>query len=225
MDSSLLVKVLNPVSLEKTLKEKDLVVLVDVSGSMGWDAEGGGGFLGMFGKKSNQTRLEQAKELIKAHFEILKNYGGGKDLRLITFGAKTQEYLISDNNQLLDVLHNLQAGGGTPTANALELAFEKVGNEAIVVVYTDGEPNDKGAVINTIAKKAQQVDPDKFGILFAQIGNSEDATKFIEYLDDGLVGDIERYTGKAGLDIVGSMTAKKLATATIEQIVEEALKG
>lgn len=63
------------------------------------------------------------------------------------------------------------------------------------------------------------------GILFAQLGNDSSATRFIEYLDDELVEDIRKATGKPDLDIVGSMKYEQLKEATIESIIQEALKG
>jgi hypothetical protein len=207
----------DPVSLEKDLQGKDLIVLLDISGSM-QTSETSGGFLGMGGK--TETRIEMAKTLIQAHYELFKQYSGKETVSFILFDHHATYYEVSNKAELDALLAKTEARGTTDTSGALKLAFDKVGKEAVVLVYTDGEPSNRDAVVRTIKQKATSgVDPDKFGIMFAQVGSDAGALSFLKYLDD-IVGE-----ELGGIDIVGSMSYTELQNASIEQIVHEALLG
>jgi uncharacterized protein with von Willebrand factor type A (vWA) domain len=220
MNLDKLTTVKNTMSLTKTLKEKDLIVLMDISGSMDSVEETRtGGFLCFGGEVVREKRIEAAKTLLKAHFDILKTYGGGKALKVVLFNHRSQLFLVENQADLDALLDKTQAGGSTDTANALDRAFQNVSNEAVVIVYTDGYPDNDRAVANVLASKAKHVDDTKFGVLFAQIGNDSAATRLLSWLDDSLT----QYTD--GKDIVGSMTFDKLKEATIEELVQEALLG
>ena len=215
LDKLTLVK--DPVSLEKNLQGKDLIVLLDISGSM-QTSETSGGVFGIGGK--TETRIEMAKTLIQAHYELFKQYSGKETVSFILFDNRVTYYEVSNKAELDALLDKTVTGGTTNTAGALELAFSKVGKEAVVLVYTDGEPSNRDAVVRTIKQKATSgVDPDKFGIMFAQVGSDAGALAFLKYLDDTVGEEL------GGIDIVGSMSYTELQNASIEQIVHEALLG
>jgi uncharacterized protein with von Willebrand factor type A (vWA) domain len=174
----------DPVSLEKDLQGKDLIVLLDISGSM-QTSETSGGVFGIGGK--TETRIEMAKTLIQAHYELFKQYSGKETVSFILFDNRVTYYEVSNKAELDALLDKTVTGGTTNTAGALELAFSKVGKEAVVLVYTDGEPSNRDAVVRTIKQKATSgVDPDKFGIMFAQVGSDAGALSFLKYLVESL---------------------------------------
>jgi hypothetical protein len=126
---------------------------------------------------------------------------------------------------LKHLLSQVRAGGSTGLAGALKTAFANVSNQAVVIVYTDGEPDSKSDVVSVIAEKAIQVNPNEFGILFAQIGNDKSASEFLSYLDDDLPNDIFKKHNIRDLDIVGTKKNRELKAATIEELINEALNG
>jgi len=212
----------DPISLEKTYQENDLIVLLDISGSMACEeiVEGNGGLLNnLFGWSKTEKRIEQAKQLLTAHYSMFSKYVKDKPLKVILFDNNTQYFEISSQHDFHNVLARAYPQGSTDTAKALRTAFDKVGQQAVVIVYTDGSPNSQSEVMKVIVEKTKTVDDTKFGILFAQIGNDDSASRFLKYLDD----DLGKLTNDK--DIVGTMSYKGLTNATIEDMLNEALHG
>ncbi len=85
----------DPISLEKTYQENDLIVLLDISGSMASEetVEGSGGFLNsLFGGSKTEKRIDQAKQLLTAHYTMFKKYVKDKPLKVILFDNNTQYF-------------------------------------------------------------------------------------------------------------------------------------
>jgi hypothetical protein len=58
-----------------------------------------------------------------------------------------------------------------------------------ILVITDGEPDDRRAVIDVIINATQKMDRDEeLAISFIQVGNDAGATAFLKALDDQLEG-------------------------------------
>lgn len=210
------------VKLEKTYQDNDLIVLLDISGSMASEetVEGSGGFLNtLFGGGKTEKRIDQAKQLLIAHYTMFSKYVKNKPLKVILFDNNTQYFEISSQQELENTLRKTYPQGSTDTAKALRTAFDKVGHQAVVIVYTDGSPNSQSDVTKVIVDKTKTVDDDKFGVLFAQIGNDTSASRFLKYLDD----DLGSLTNDK--DIVGTMSYQDLTNATIEDMLNEALYG
>jgi hypothetical protein len=85
--------------------------------------------------------------------------------------------------------------GGTILAPVLQATFDEYfrtrKRPVTIVVVTDGQPQDKPAVIQTIVSASKQLakiggrDED-IGISFIQIGYDREATRFLKELDDNL---------------------------------------
>jgi hypothetical protein len=83
-------------------------------------------------------------------------------------------------------------------------------NGEIILVVTDGQPDNRESVIREIVEATQRIDRDEeLGISFIQIGNDPDAAAFLKALD----GELQDLGAK--FDIVD--------TITIQEIEEEAL--
>lgn len=112
--------------------------------------------------------------------------------------------------------------GSTPLAEGLQAALKLAGKSAkkdFIMVFTDGEPDDKAAAAKVLvdASKAQDTD-DALTVLFVQVGRDAGATAYLQKLDDNLVG--------AKWDIVDCKTiaeAEKFATTT--ELVKAAITG
>ena len=121
-------------------------------------------------------------------------------------------YCRYQNVNSTDLIHSIfrsqTPSGGTYLSNVLEVAFsdyfnrkkngETKENGEILVVITDGTPNDSFRVQETI-KAASELcdDPHELGVTFLQVGHSTSASCFLKYLDDHL---------NAKFDIVDTVT-------------------
>ena len=91
-------------------------------------------------------------------------------------------------------------------------------NGEIILVVTDGEPDDRKAVMQVILDATQKLDRDEeLGISFIQVGTDEAATKFLKILDDDL--------GRAGakFDIVDTMTMNDMEDLTLKEVLLSAI--
>ena len=188
----------------------DFQILIDTSGSMGSNDTGKVG-----------TRLQRAKEsVIGLVGELSQIDEDGIDV--IFFGGETVTHVPNIKSTTdVEAAFNRRASGGTPTAEALAKAFEVAGKSDkpdLVIVITDGEPNNRQAVKDTIVTKANTLDTDEeLTILFIQIGNDAAAGEFLIDLDDNL---------NAKFDIVDTMTqAKADSYPSLAALINDAIAG
>ena len=188
----------------------DFQILIDTSGSMGSNDTGKVG-----------TRLQRAKEsVIGLVGELSQTDAAGIDL--LSFGGETVTHVPNIKSTTdVDAAFNRRASGGTPTAEALAKAFEIAGKSDkpdVIIVITDGEPNNRQAVKDVIVKQAnsQAADAD-LTVLFIQIGDDQSAASFLADPDDGL---------HAKFDIVDTMTqAKADGYPSLAALINDAIAG
>jgi vWA found in TerF C terminus len=93
----------------------------------------------------------------------------------------------------------------------------KSGGETILVI-TDGEPDDRKGVFETIIDATRRMDRDEeLAITFIQVGNDSQATKFLQALDDQLqaVG--------AKFDIVDTITIQDMEDMSLSEVLLNAI--
>jgi hypothetical protein len=105
--------------------------------------------------------------------------------------------------------------GRTEMAEVLNHAFDdyfqrrKSGktkaNGEIILVVTDGQPENKKSVMKAIIEATKRLDGDEeIGISFIQIGNDSEATTFLKGLDDDIQGLGAKF------DIVDTITMEEI---------------
>jgi hypothetical protein len=86
------------------------------------------------------------------------------------------------------------------------------------LVVTDGEPDDRRSVIETIISATQKMERDEeLAISFIQVGNDSSATAFLKALDDQLesVG--------AKFDICDTMTIDDMGDMSLAEVLMAAI--
>lgn len=181
-------------------KGDNFIFLVDVSASMA-----------ARDTPSGDTRLNYLKEKVSTFIgEAAKYDDDGIDL--ITFGhAVTVKPKLTSANAA-SLLASLSPNeGSTETAKAIAKAYEihKAGGykQTVVFVATDGEPNNKDDVRDTIRTIAADIkDEHEFAISFLKVGTDPGVAAFLEELDDSLKAKHDIVDVKS-LDEVDFMTA------------------
>lgn len=196
------------------LQKYNFVIAIDKSGSMETADTAGG-----------KSRFESAKEYATSIAMKCEKYDtDGIDVILFNNSAKLYQNVTSDKVE--QIFKENSPMGGTATDEALNVAFglqkEKASNgdnkPMILVVFTDGEPNDRNAVVSAIVNKTKEMtSDDELGISFVQIGADSGARKFLEYLDDNLVN-----LG-AAFDIVDCKDEKELESLSIDDLLLQAI--
>lgn len=161
------------------LTEFNFIVCADASGSMTEvDCKGG------------QTRWAFMQETLGAFVRDVDKIDSD-GLGLVIFGG--HEITTKDgvnSATIAAALAERRPVGGTPLAEALTAALQMAGKsdkKAIIIVFTDGVPDNKQAVVDLIVKQANsQKADDERTILFIQVGHNREATAYLEHLDDGL---------------------------------------
>lgn len=196
------------------LKNKDYTLIVDKSGSMST-------------KEKGKSRWETAREgtiAIANKLEELDPDG----ITVYTFANSFKRYDNVTASKVADIWAENEPNGGTDLALVLKDAFgnyfkrkaagETKENGDMIVVITDGEPNDQGEVVKEIIAATKKMDKDEeLSVSLIQIGNDSGATKFLEFLDDGLVAKGAKF------DIVDTKTASAVENMTMAEVLLAAI--
>jgi hypothetical protein len=91
-------------------------------------------------------------------------------------------------------------------------------NGETILVVTDGEPDDRKAVMKVIIEASRRMDRDEeLAISFVQVGTDSQATKFLKVLDDELQG------AGAKFDIVDTVTMDDMEDMTLSEVLLNAI--
>jgi hypothetical protein len=87
-----------------------------------------------------------------------------------------------------------------------------------ILVVTDGEPDDRKAVMKLIIEYSREMNADEeLAISFIQIGSAPEASRFLKVLDDELQG------AGAKFDIVDTVTQEDMDNLTLQEVLLKAI--
>jgi hypothetical protein len=91
-------------------------------------------------------------------------------------------------------------------------------NGETILIVTDGEPDERKAVMKVIIEASRRMDRDEeLAMSFIQVGNDAQATKFLKILDDELQG------AGAKFDIVDTVTMDDMEDMTLTEVLLNAI--
>jgi uncharacterized protein with von Willebrand factor type A (vWA) domain len=177
-------------------------------------------------QKNGRSRWEACKEAtIALAYKCEEKDPEG--MTLYTFSGRFKRYEKVNAARVHEIYEENEPGGGTDLAEVLGDAFDFVkkrraqkGAEAtpeLILVVTDGEPDEKEPVAKMIAEMTKQLQSRKeLAISFIQVGKDPAATEFLRALDDDLV------KAGAALDIVDTVSLEEMEEYSLSKILEKA---
>jgi uncharacterized protein with von Willebrand factor type A (vWA) domain len=198
------------------LQNRDYTLIIDKSGSMATKDQGG--------NKSRWTIMQESTLALASKCEELDPDG----LTVYLFSGRFKRYENVTANRVTQLFQENEPSGTTNLAAVLEDALKdyfqrknagqtKQNGETILVV-TDGEPDDRKAVMKVIIEASRKMDKDEeLAISFVQVGTDATAKQFLKALDDDL------QSAGAKFDIVDTVTMDDMEDMTLSEVLLNAI--
>ncbi len=198
------------------LENRDYTLIIDKSGSMSTKDRAGGPTRWQIMQESALALANKCEELDPDGITVYLFSGKFKRYDNVTAAKVSTIFQENDPSGRTD----LAAVLNDATTNYLQRKSQgkTPANGEIILVVTDGEPDDRKAVMQVILDTTQKLDRDEeLSISFIQVGMDEAATKFLKILDDDL--------GRAGakFDIVDTMTMNDMEDLTLKEVLLAAI--
>lgn len=196
--------------------DRDYTLIIDKSGSMSTPDQVGGRSRWEIAQESTLALARKAEQFDPDGITVYVFSGRFKRYEDVTSAKVAQIFLENDPagttnlaGVLQDALNNYfqrKAAGKT-----------KANGETILVI-TDGEPDDRKAVFETIIHATRQMERDEeLGISIIQVGSDPQATKFLKALDDQLQGVGAKF------DICDTITLDDLEDMSLADVLMNAI--
>ncbi|WP_414622666.1 VWA domain-containing protein [Calothrix sp. CCY 0018] len=186
------------------LEDRDYTIIIDKSGSMSAKDQQGG--------KSRWEMMQESTLALARKCEQFDPDG----ITVYTFSNRFKRYDNVTTTKIAQIFKESEPIGNTRLAevlqDALNIYFQRKAsgktkqNGETILVVTDGEADDRKAVMKVIIEASWQMERDEeLAISFIQIGNDLEATGFLKRLDDELKSK-DKSDGGAKFDIVDTIT-------------------
>jgi vWA found in TerF C terminus len=198
------------------LENRDYTLIIDKSGSMSTKDQPGG--------LSRWHIMQESALALANKCEELDPDG----ITVYLFSSKFKRYDQVTAAKVATIFQENDPSGRTDLAAVLadatnsyfqrKAAGQTPANGEIILVVTDGEPDDRKAVMDVILGATQRLDRDEeLAISFIQVGTDATATAFLKILDDDL--------GRAGakFDIVDTITMNDMEDLTLKEVLLSAI--
>ncbi|MBD2094317.1 VWA domain-containing protein [Trichocoleus sp. FACHB-591] len=197
------------------MKDRDYTLIIDKSGSMSTPDQRGGRTRWAEVQESTLALARKCEQFDPDGITVYLFSSRFKRYDNVTSAKVDQLFLENDpsgTTNLASVLHD-----ATNSYLQRKQAKQTKQGETILVI-TDGEPDDRRAVIEVIVNASRQLDRDEeLAISFIQVGNDSQASKFLKSLDDQMQ-DIG-----AKFDICDTITFDDMADMSLAEVLTNAI--
>jgi hypothetical protein len=198
------------------LKDRDYTLIIDKSGSMSIQDQPGG-----------RSRWQEAQESTRALATKCEEFDPD-GITVYVFARRFKRYDNVTASKVDQVFQENDPMGSTNLAGVLQDALDnyfdrKKAGEAkeqgeTILVITDGEPDDRKAVMEVIIKASRKIDRDEeLAMSFIQVGTDPQAQRFLKALDDELQGVGAKF------DIVDTVTLDDMEDMTLPEVLLNAI--
>jgi hypothetical protein len=194
------------------VQDRDYTLIIDKSGSMSIADQPGG-----------KTRWDSAQESTLALARKCEQFDPD-GITIYLFSGRFRRYDNVTSDKVAQIYLENDPMGRTDLASVLKDALDdyfsrkaagqtKPNGETILVI-TDGEPDDRKAVMRVIIEAANKIDRDEeLGISLIQVGGDKTATQFLKALDDDLQGVGAKF------DIVDTVTIEDMEEMSLVDVL------
>ena len=198
------------------LENRDYTLIIDKSGSMATPDQKGGRSRWLAAQESTLAVASKCEQFDPDGITIYLFSGRFKRYENVTASKVTQIFRENDPSGSTDLAAVLKHA----TDNYFErkAAGQTKPNGETILVVTDGEPDDRKAVMKVIIEASRRMDRDEeLAISFIQVGTDSQATKFLKILDDELQG------AGAKFDICDTITIDDMEDYSLSEILLNAI--
>jgi len=200
------------------LENRDYTLIIDKSGSMS-----------MKDMPDGRSRWETVRDSTLALAQKCEQYDPD-GLTLYLFSSRFRRYDRVTSQRVLQIFQENDPVGSSDLAGALEDALNnyfdrklqgdvKPSGETFLVI-TDGEPDDRKAVMRAIVEASRAVErDDELAISLLQVGTDPAITEFMKALDDRLLEIGARF------DIVDTIPFEQIARMDLTEVLIGAMTG
>jgi uncharacterized protein with von Willebrand factor type A (vWA) domain len=193
------------------LEARDYTLIIDKSGSMYTTDQVGG--------KSRWAMMQESALALAHKCESLDPNG----ITVYVFSGKFKRF----ESVTAAIFQENEPSGSTNLASVLQDAIKnyfqnkaqgKATMGETIIVVTDGEPDDRRAVMEVIIDASRRMEKDEeLAISFIQVGKDSQATRFLKALDDELEGIGAKF------DIVDIVTIDDMEDMTLTEVLMNAI--
>ncbi len=198
------------------LENRDYTLIIDKSGSMATPDQKGG-----------RTRWVAAEESTFALASKCEQFDPD-GITIYTFSGRFKRYENVTSKTVMQIFQENDPSGTTDLASVLKhatdnyfqrkAAGETKENGETILVITDGEPDDRKAVMKVIIETSRRMDKDEeLAISFIQVGTDPHATRFLKVLDD------EMQSAGAKFDICDTITMDDMEDYSLSEVLLNAI--
>ncbi|MDQ5937997.1 MAG: hypothetical protein QG574_5360 [Cyanobacteriota bacterium erpe_2018_sw_21hr_WHONDRS-SW48-000092_B_bin.40] len=172
----------------KEIAKYDLVILIDISGSMNWELA-----------SERQSKWQWCTKFVSTFADKVMPSLAGRGITIVPFNGTYS--IISERTpaQVVGFFKNTDAIGSTNLGSPLKDVLGRFMYSArqrplLVVVLTDGMPNSGPTAESVLIEFSKQMHSEReVRVLILEVGEDSVSNAFLKYLDDYLVNDGAKY--------------------------------
>jgi uncharacterized protein with von Willebrand factor type A (vWA) domain len=198
------------------LENRDYTLIIDKSGSMATPDQKGGRNRWVTAQESTLALASKCEQFDPDGITVYVFSGRFKRYENVTSAKVNQIFQENDPSGTTDLAAVLK--------HATDDYFQRKGagktkpNGETILVVTDGEPDDRKAVMRVIIEASRRMDKDEeLAISFIQVGSDAQATRFLKVLDDELQG------AGAKFDICDTVTMEDMEDLSLSEVLLNAI--
>jgi uncharacterized protein with von Willebrand factor type A (vWA) domain len=199
------------------MEDRDYTLIIDKSGSMSTPDQPGG-----------KSRWDAAQESTLALARKCEQFDPD-GITVYLFSGRFKRYDNVTSSKVAQIFQENDPMGTTNLAGVLQDATDQYfqrkaagqtkPNGETILVITDGEPDDRKAVMRAIIEASRHMERDEeLAISLIQVGTDATATRFLKALDDELHG------AGAKFDIVDTISLDDMENMTLPEVLLSAIQ-